>query len=591
MGSVWVADHLTLDTEVVVKFIGPGLRVSPEASARFSREAAAAAKVKSPHVVQVLDHGTTTTGVPFIVMELLEGEDLATRLRRTRTLPPTDVVTIVSQIGHALARAHARGIIHRDVKPGNIFLCESESEGGIFAKLLDFGIAKADDARAHAMTTTGRFLGSPYYMSPEQALGAGSVDQRADIWSIGVVAYEALTGVLPVTGETVGAIAVELAIGAPPVPPSHVNGALPPAVDAWFARACARKREDRFASTNELVAALREAFALPPERESIWNASAPPPSVPPSGPSSDAAPTWLAGFAHGPETIRLGDLEVKRLGFGAMQLPGPFVWGEPTDPSRARAVLRRALELGIDLVDTAWYYGPHVANRLIAETLHPYPAGLVLATKLGGKRMPDKGWGTALRPEELREGCEEDLRTLRLERIDVAHLRWSERTDVPFREAFDAMIALRNEGKIRHLALSNVTLAQLREALSVTPVVAVQNLYNVAAGARRLGKLPLAVVADQEEILALCEERGIAFLPFFPLSLPGARTPAPAVAAIAKRRGASEAQVALAWLLARSPVMLPIPGTSSPQHLEENWSARSLWLSPGEVASITESRR
>jgi pyridoxine 4-dehydrogenase len=280
-----------------------------------------------------------------------------------------------------------------------------------------------------------------------------------------------------------------------------------------------------------------------------------------------------------------------RVGFGAMQLPGPMVWGEPKDPERARAVLKRVIELGIGLIDTSWYYGPHVANRLIAETLYPYPDGLVIATKLGGARSPDKSWIPALRPEELRKGCEEDLRGLRLERIDVVHLRWISHAEVSFDESLDALIELQSQGKIRHIALSNVTMAQLRAALERTPIVGVQNLYNVAAGERRLANLPHANVADQEDIVELCAARGVAFLPFFPLTIPGPpRPPNPALQQIARQRGVSEAQVALAWLLARSPAMLPIPGTSSPDHVEENWAARALALSTAEFAAIEQAR-
>jgi aryl-alcohol dehydrogenase-like predicted oxidoreductase len=299
----------------------------------------------------------------------------------------------------------------------------------------------------------------------------------------------------------------------------------------------------------------------------------------------------MSDFAHLPATIRLGDIEVPRLGFGAMQLPGPFVWGEPKDPARARAVLRRVVELGIQLIDTSWYYGPYVSNRLIAETLHPYPKGLVIATKLGGKRLPDKSWAAALRPEELRQGCEEDLRTLRLDRVDIVHLRCIGHSDVPFRESLGAMMALQKEGKVRHLALSNVTPAQITEAMERTPIVGVQNLYNVAAGERRIGESPLATVEGQEEIVDLCAARGIAFLPFFPLAMPGPeKIPAPAVAAVAKRRGVTEAQIAIAWLLARSPAMLPIPGTSSPEHLDENWAARTIALTSEEIAEISRAR-
>jgi len=300
----------------------------------------------------------------------------------------------------------------------------------------------------------------------------------------------------------------------------------------------------------------------------------------------------MTKFVHLPATLKLGDLEVCRLGFGAMQLPGPLVWGEPSDPQRARTVLRRVVELGINLIDTSWYYGPHVANRLIAEALHPYPKDLVIATKLGGKRLPDKGWTAALRPEELRAGCEEDLRTLRVERLDVVHLRWSDHGDVPFRESLDAMVEMQKLGKIRHVALSNVTLEQLHEGLQRTAIVGVQNLYNVAAGEKRLSHLPIAVVAQQENVVDLCASKGIAFLPFFPLAIPGPKkSQAPAVEAVAKKHGATPSQIALAWLLARSPTMLPIPGTSSPEHLEENWGAHSIALTAEEISSIAEARR
>ena len=294
-----------------------------------------------------------------------------------------------------------------------------------------------------------------------------------------------------------------------------------------------------------------------------------------------------------PATVRLGDLEVRRLGFGAMQLPGPGVWGEPRDLARAHAVLRRAGQLGIDFIDTSWYYGPLVANRLIAEVLHPYRAGLVIATKLGGCRTADGGWGIALRPDELRAGCEHDLRSLRRDHLDVVHLRWTVGADVPFGEALGAMVQLAAEGKIRHLALSNITRAQLDQALAEgVAIVAVQNLYNVAAGERQLGGRADSVVAEQELLIDECTARGIAFLPYFSLAIPGARLPpSPALAAIAEARGATISQIAIAWLLARSPVMLPIPGTSSAAHLDENWAAREIALSSEEVAAIVSARQ
>ena len=298
-------------------------------------------------------------------------------------------------------------------------------------------------------------------------------------------------------------------------------------------------------------------------------------------------PDRTEGYAHPPATIRLGDLEVQRLGYGAMRLPGKDVWGEPDDPERARKVLRRAVELGVNFIDTAWYYGPLVSNRLIAEALHPYPRDLVIATKLGGKRLPNKGWAAAARPEELRQGAEEDLRTLRLSRLDVVHLRFMPGAGVPLMESLDALVAMQAEGKIRHLALSNVNARQVDEALARTPIVAVQNLFNVSGGGGMMAKAAHAEVEAPEAVLELCAARGIAYLPFFPLAVGTVGQQKPALSAIAEKHGASPSQIALAWLLARSPVMLPIPGTSSLAHLEENWEARRIALSPAEMAAIS----
>jgi aryl-alcohol dehydrogenase-like predicted oxidoreductase len=288
------------------------------------------------------------------------------------------------------------------------------------------------------------------------------------------------------------------------------------------------------------------------------------------------------------ETIRLGDLEVRRLGYGAMRLPGKDIWGEPDDPERARRVLRRAVELGINFIDTAWYYGPLVSNRLIAEALHPYPRDLVIATKLGGKRLPDKGWAPALRPEELRQGAEEDLRTLRLERLDVVHLRHMPASRVPFLESLDALLALQAEGKIRHLALSNVGVREIELARARTPVVSVQNMFNVSGGGGEIARFTHSEVDDPEGVLDFCTRNDIAFLPFFPLAVGNVAKAKPALSAIAGAHQATPAQIALAWLLARSPVMLPIPGTSSVEHLEENWDARRIALTPDEIAAIAK---
>jgi pyridoxine 4-dehydrogenase len=295
----------------------------------------------------------------------------------------------------------------------------------------------------------------------------------------------------------------------------------------------------------------------------------------------------LMRFAHGPETIKLGDLEVRRLGYGAMRLPGKEAWGPPKDPATAHAVLKRAIELGINFIDTAWYYGPLVANRLIVEALYPYPSDLVIATKLGAKRLSDKSWVSAMTPEELREGINTDLETLRLEQLPVVHLRWGDRMQISFGEALDVLIDQQKRGKIRHLALSNVTVEQLNEALAKTPIVAVQNLYNVTG---YTGPIPSAV--DPEGVLAECEEKGIAFLPFFPLAVGSlSKGNSATLDLIAKRLGCTTAQLALAWLLARSKVMLPIPGTSKIAHLEENVGAVRVAIDEATFAEIAASTK
>ena len=266
MGAVWLAEHQSLRTNVVVKFMAEDLAKSSEAKARFSREAAAASQVKSPHVVQMLDHGVLDSGAPYIVMELLEGRDLEQQLKASGHLEPREVVAIVAQLARALSRAHERGIVHRDIKPSNVFLCDAGG-GELFVKLLDFGIAKGQEIGIAGSTTrTGSFIGSPYYMSPEQVVGAKDIDFRSDLWSLGVVAYEALTGQKPFQADTVGALALK--IHRDPVPvPSSVNRALGPTVDAWFLKACAREPSGRFASAKELADALAMAVtgeSVPP---------------------------------------------------------------------------------------------------------------------------------------------------------------------------------------------------------------------------------------------------------------------------------------------------------------------------------------
>jgi serine/threonine protein kinase len=256
MGHVWVADHLGLNTQVVVKFISEALSADPGALARFSREAAAAALVRSPHVVHMLDHGVLPGNLPYIAMELLEGEDLSQRLVAEHVLPPRQMATILSQVAKALMRAQECGVVHRDIKPDNIFL--SDGGGGeAFVKVLDFGIAKVGDPNL-SHTRTGSVVGTPYYMSPEQTTGSRTVDHRTDVWSLGVVAFEALTGKRPFEGGTVGGLAVKICHG--PMPkPSEVAPSLPPALDDWFLKACAREVEARFATAQELAAAFGSA--------------------------------------------------------------------------------------------------------------------------------------------------------------------------------------------------------------------------------------------------------------------------------------------------------------------------------------------
>jgi aryl-alcohol dehydrogenase-like predicted oxidoreductase len=289
--------------------------------------------------------------------------------------------------------------------------------------------------------------------------------------------------------------------------------------------------------------------------------------------------------------IRIGDFEVARMGYGAMRIPGEEVWGEPRDPDSARALLRRAVDLGIELIDTAWFYGPYVSNRFIAGALHPYPKQLVIATKLGCRRTSDKGWAPFARPEELREGAEHDLRDLQRDVLDVVHLRFMGRSGVPFLESLDGMIELRRAGKIRHIALSGVDATHVEQALARTPIVAVQNMFNMEGGDGDLARRTHSLVDDPEGVLALCEQRGIAFLPYFPLGGGGLSKPQPALQAAARQHKATTAQVALAWLLARSPIILPIPGTTSLAHLEENWNAQSIRLSPAEVQAIAKDAR
>jgi eukaryotic-like serine/threonine-protein kinase len=260
MGSVWVAEHLTLKTLVAVKFMAENFAQSPGATARFEREAVASSQIKSPHVVQVFDHGVDAAGVPYIVMELLEGEDLAHRLAAVGHLSPMQTAQIVGQVCKALSKAHAAQIVHRDIKADNIFLLHSDDD--VFVKVLDFGIAKRhDDAPNSHLTSTGAVVGTPHTMSPEQILSSKHVDFRSDLWSVGVVAYQCITGALPFDGDTFGAIAI--AIDRATFPPASTRcPGLPPQLDAWFSRALSRDLDGRFGSAREMSDELFKAVGI-----------------------------------------------------------------------------------------------------------------------------------------------------------------------------------------------------------------------------------------------------------------------------------------------------------------------------------------
>ena len=265
-----------------------------------------------------------------------------------------------------------------------------------------------------------------------------------------------------------------------------------------------------------------------------------------------------------------GDLPVNRFGFGAMRITGEGIWGEPADREECKRVLRRALELGINFIDTADSYGPEVSERLIAETLYPYPNDLVIATK-GGLVRPGPGvWEPDGRPEHLRAACEGSLKRLRVEQIDVYQFHRPD-PKVPFEESVGALVELKAEGKIRHIGLSNVTTEQVERAQQLTRIVSVQNRYSVFE-------------RDSEPVLDFCSLEELAFLPWRPVA--GGNLAAGVVEEIARRNNATPSQVALAWLLAHSPVVLPIPGTSKVAHLEENLGAVALNLAPSDFAAL-----
>ena len=271
-------------------------------------------------------------------------------------------------------------------------------------------------------------------------------------------------------------------------------------------------------------------------------------------------------------TIRLGDLAVNRLGFGAMRvIDNEDIWGEPSDRGHALKVLRRVVELGVNFIDTAESYGPHTDEILIAEALHPYPKGLVVATKCGLSRPKPSRWDDDCRPEKLRKDLEGSLRRLKLERIDLYQLHTVDRK-VPLEVSVGTLADMQREGKVRHVGLSNVTVKELERARKIVPIVSVQNRYSLAD-------------RGSEDVLRHCEQHGIAFLPWYPLG-DGSALRLSKVKKLAEKLKATPAQVAIAWLLKKSPVMLPIPGTGNLAHLEENVAAANLRLESADLAAL-----
>jgi len=266
-----------------------------------------------------------------------------------------------------------------------------------------------------------------------------------------------------------------------------------------------------------------------------------------------------------------GDLPVRRMGFGAMRITGEGIWGEPDDPEECKRVLRRAIQLGVNFIDTADSYGPEVSERLIAEALYPYPEELVIATK-GGLLRPGPGrWEPDGRPQHLRKACEGSLRRLRVDQIDLYQFHRPD-PKVPFEESVGTLVELKREGKIRHIGLSNVDVDQLERAQRITPIVSVQNKYSLAD-------------RSSEPVLADCEERGLVFIPWRPVADSSDRQGGP-LQEIATRYRATPSQVALAWLLAHSSATLLIAGTSKVGHLEENVAAAGLKLTPADLVSL-----
>jgi serine/threonine protein kinase len=334
MGSVWLADHLTLGSQVAIKFMATANLEDQTLLQRFSTEAKAAAQIKHPHVAQVFDHGVMPDGVPYIVMEYLEGEDLKHAVRRGGPLPLVDLVRVVAQSAKALGRAHSLGIVHRDIKPDNIFLCNIDGE--TFVKLLDFGVAKVDQGAAmNGATTTGSMMGTPLYMSPEQLLSARTVNFKSDLWSLAVVAYFALTGRVPFMGETIGSLSVAVHTGIF-APPTSLRPDLPPSVDAWFARMLKRDPNERYGSAKEMAEAFEQA-AMTTSTRNLMSAiplNVPLAALPP--PNSVPSVNYPPALSQSAPSSTIDPA-------GLIAMPQPTFSGTASDAGRRNAATKKQL--------------------------------------------------------------------------------------------------------------------------------------------------------------------------------------------------------------------------------------------------------
>jgi len=372
MGAVWEGTHVSLGTRVAVKFIDAQYAESPEARSRFENEARAAARLRSKHVVEVYDHGVSDDGRPFIVMEFLQGEPLDKRLDRLGRLPAQQTAQIVLQICRALAKAHAANIVHRDLKPENVFLVWDDEEGTDVVKVVDFGIAKFGDTSmsSSSATRTGSVLGTPHYMSPEQARGLRSVDARSDLWSVAVIAYRSLVGALPFEGEAVGDLLVKLCTAPIPVP-SQIVPDLPPNFDAWLEKALTREPAQRFQTAAQLSESLALVCGLPVRGQYQQDGGSGPYSAIGSGP-------WLAlSDSHG-LTFPSGSSAAASSNIPVSLLTGAPTTKTPAPPRRARS---RALSVAVAALAVLVSVGVGVAvtmkfltgSSAIAATPAPLP--------------------------------------------------------------------------------------------------------------------------------------------------------------------------------------------------------------------------